>query len=135
MGLRDAVESCLRKYSDFGGRAPRSEYWYWTLFIALGILAGFVALAILDALLGEKVGVAVMAVLAIIAALGLILPSLAVTVRRLHDTNSSGWWYLVSLVPYVGGLIMFVWCCIKGTPGQNRFGPDPLQPDVTEVFS
>ena len=135
MRLREAVNSCLRKYGDFEGRAPRSEYWYWALFIALVMLAGFVAMAILDALLGERVGTAVIAVLAIFAGLGLIIPSLAVTVRRLHDTNSSGWWYLLSFLPYVGGLVLFVWCCIKGTDGQNRFGSDPLQPDVSEVFS
>lgn len=135
MGLRDSVKSCLSKYSDFQGRAPRSEYWYWGLFIALLALAAFVSMAILDALLGDRIGTAVVAVLAIFAALGLILPSLAVTVRRLHDTNSSGWWYLVSFIPYIGGLVLFVWFCIKGTPGENRFGPDPLQPDVSEVFS
>lgn len=135
MGLSDAVKSCLHKYGDFKGRAPRSEYWYWTLFISLGTLAGFIAMAILDALLGERIGTAVMALVAVFAALGLIVPSLAVTVRRLHDTNSSGWWYLLALIPYVGSLILIVWYCIKGTPGENRFGPDPLQPDVSEVFS
>jgi uncharacterized membrane protein YhaH (DUF805 family) len=125
----------LDKYSDFGGRAPRSEYWYWTLFIALLVFAGFVAMAIFDALLGDQIGTVVAGILYIFAALGLIVPSLAVTVRRLHDTNSSGWWYLLALIPYLGGTIMFVWCCIKGTNGENRFGPDPLQPDVSDVFS
>jgi len=135
MGLQGAVRSCLRKYGDFNGRAPRSEYWHWSLFIALLMLAGFLALALLDAILGDRVGTALIAVVAIIAGLGVLVPSIAVTVRRLHDTNSSGWWYLLSFIPYIGGLILFVWFCIKGTPGENRFGPDPLQPDISEVFS
>lgn len=66
--------------------------------------------------------------------LGFFLPTLAVGLRRLHDTNASGWWYLLAFVPYVGGLIMLVWFCIPGTKGENRFGHDPLAPGLAEAF-
>ncbi len=85
------------------------------------------------ALGGDTAGMA-FGILAVTVGLGLVLPSLAVTVRRLHDTNSSGWWYLLVPLPYVGGFIVFAWCCIKGTVGTNRFGPDPLAPDLVEAF-
>jgi uncharacterized membrane protein YhaH (DUF805 family) len=135
MGFRGAVSSCLTKYADFQGRAPRSEYWFWGLFIALLAAIGFVAMGVADVVLGGNSAGIIFGILAVVTCLGLLLPSLAVTVRRLHDTNSSGWWYLITLIPYLGGLIMIVWYCIKGTEGENRFGPDPLQPDVSEVFS
>ncbi len=135
MGFREAVKTCLSKYSDFEGRAPRSEYWYWGLFISLAVGAGFLAMAIADVVLGGNTAAVIFAIIAVVAGLGLFLPSLAVTVRRLHDTNSSGWWYLLTAIPYVGGLIMFVWFCIKGTTGSNRFGPDPLEGDTADAFS
>jgi uncharacterized membrane protein YhaH (DUF805 family) len=135
MRLREAVRSCLTQYANFQGRASRSEYWFWTFFVALLVTAGFVAMGIADVIVGGNSAGIIFGILAVIAGLGLFLPSLAVAIRRLHDTNSSGWWYLLVLLPYVGGLIMFVWYCIKGTDGENRFGPDPLQPDISEVFS
>jgi uncharacterized membrane protein YhaH (DUF805 family) len=135
MRFRDAVKSSLTQYAVFNGRASRSEFWYFGLFVGLGVAAGFVAMGIADVVLGGNSAANIFAVVAIFAILGMFLPSLAVAVRRLHDTDSSGWWYLLYVIPYVGGLIMFVWFCIKGTSGPNRFGPDPLQPDVSEVFS
>ena len=134
MGFTRAVTACLGKYATFQGRASRSEYWYFTLFIGLLVLIGFLLMAIGDATLGGATAGVVFGILAVVAGLGLLLPGLAVSVRRLHDTNSSGWWYLVAFIPYVGGLILFVWYCVKGTAGENRFGPDPLAPDLAEVF-
>jgi uncharacterized membrane protein YhaH (DUF805 family) len=127
MGFGQAVKTCFSKYADFHGRAPRSEYWYFVLaLVLLGVAVGLVC-----GLSGSKtaifIGIGLMA-------LGAFLPSLAAQVRRLHDTNSSGWWVLVGFIPYVGGLIMIVWYCIKGTAGENRFGPDPLNPDTVEAF-
>jgi uncharacterized membrane protein YhaH (DUF805 family) len=127
MGFGQAVKTCFSKYVDFHGRAPRSEYWYFVLFYALVMLATAVA----GFLLG---GTRLVIVGPILVLLAIFLPSLAVQVRRLHDTNAAGWWILLAFIPYLGGLIMIVWYCIKGTAGENRFGPDPLQPVAMDAF-
>jgi uncharacterized membrane protein YhaH (DUF805 family) len=128
MGFKQAVTTCfIRKYVDFRGRASRSEYWYFVLAnFLLGVAVGLVC-AIVAGKSAVFVGVGLMVLV-------IFLPSLAAQVRRLHDTNSSGWWVLLGCIPYVGGLIMVVWYCIKGTAGENRFGPDPLNPDTVEAF-
>lgn len=129
MTFKEAVISCYRaKYADFTGRAPRSEYWFFVLSYFLLLIA----VAAVCALLG---GTTLLWIGLGIGWLGLLLPTLAAQVRRLHDTNASGWWMLMALIPYIGGLIMLVWYCIPGTKGENRFGPDPLQQDVAEVFT
>jgi len=121
----------LQRYADFQGRARRSEYWLFTLFI---FIAAFVASIIDTVVFGGEAPVLVG-----ILALGLIIPSLAVTVRRLHDTDRSGWWYLIAFLPLIGGLIIFIFSVLDGTPGPNKFGPDPKGRGVTvdhgEVFS
>jgi len=101
MSLVDAVRSGLSKYATFEGRALRSEYWYFVLAL---ILATVVA-EILDA----------------IVALGTIVPSIAVACRRLHDTDRSGWWQLITFVPLIGTIVLIVWLASQGT-GDNRFG-------------
>jgi len=120
MGFKDAVISCYQKnYVGFTGRAPRSEYWFFVLsYVLLATAACVIAI-----MLGG--GSAIFAALGLVF-FGILLPSLAVQVRRLHDTNASGWWLLLALIPYLGGLIMVVWFCIPGTKGENRFGADPL---------
>jgi uncharacterized membrane protein YhaH (DUF805 family) len=132
MGFKEAVMTCCRtKYADFSGRASRSEYW----FFLLGYLLMLTGAAAICALLG---GATLLWVGFGIGWLALLLPALAAQVRRLHDTNASGWFILLGLIPYAGGLIMLVWYCIPGTKGDNRFGPDPLQGDreqVVEAFS
>ena|SRR6185312_7840744 len=135
MGFTEAVRSVFNKYGDFSGRASRSEYWFWTLFVMLLFAAGVIVMSVTQTLLGEIAANIFLGIAAIAGLFLLVIPSLAVSVRRLHDTNSSGWWYLITLVPYVGGLILFAWFCIKGTVGDNRFGPDPLQGDVAEAFT
>jgi uncharacterized membrane protein YhaH (DUF805 family) len=135
MGFGEAIKSCWGKYAEFHGRAPRSEYWYWFLFMLLTIVAGIIAWGISSLVLGRTIATVIFLIVAVFWALAMLLPSLAVAIRRLHDTNSSGWWYLVTFVPYVGGWVMIVWYCIKGTPGENRFGYDPLQEDAAEAFS
>lgn len=129
MGFKEAIISCVQKnYVGFSGRAPRSEYWFFVLFYVLALCAaGLVG--------GVAGGVTGATLLAGIVVLATFLPQLAAGVRRLHDTNCSGWWYLLAFVPYIGGVIMLVWFCIPGTKGENRFGADPLQQDVAEVFS
>jgi uncharacterized membrane protein YhaH (DUF805 family) len=116
MGFGAAISTCFRKYVDFGDRAKRSEYWYWTLFSI--ILSIFVS--ILDAIEFGKI----FAAFSLVASLGLLLPTLAVTVRRLHDIDHSGWWILIGLVPLIGIYVLLLFACRRGTPGPNRFGSD-----------
>ncbi|MES3030408.1 MAG: DUF805 domain-containing protein [Pseudomonadota bacterium] len=128
----------IRKYADFSGRARRKEFW---LFALLVLLIEIVFMALLSAVGGQDLLMgypasanvpmngAVMAVaLAHFAVmLALLVPSLAVTFRRLHDTNRKGWWILISFIPLIGALVLFVFYLLDGTPGANRFGPDPKQ--------
>jgi uncharacterized membrane protein YhaH (DUF805 family) len=111
----------LKKYAEFSGRAQRAEYWYYVLFY---LLITFV-LSIIDGMAGtfdDDSGVGILSGLFI---LGTLIPSLAVTVRRLHDTDRSGWWILLNLVPLVGGVIVLVFTCLDSTPGDNKYGPNP----------
>lgn len=117
MGFVDAVKSFFRRYVDFSGRSSRSEYWW----AQLGLILIFIVLGLIGGLLGETVGSLVLG----IAYLAIIIPVIAIGVRRLHDLDKSGWFYLLALVPLVS-LILLVWFCMKGTDGPNRFGPDPL---------
>jgi uncharacterized membrane protein YhaH (DUF805 family) len=123
MSFTAAVRSTLSQYVGFGGRARRSEYWWFFLFL---VLVGIVT-SILDIALGtdfEGSG-ASDGLLNLIASLALCLPSLAVAVRRLHDTDRSGWWILIGLIPLVGAIVLLVFFVQDGTPGPNRFGPSP----------
>ncbi|WP_250471284.1 DUF805 domain-containing protein [Caballeronia sp. GAFFF1] len=120
MGFSETVRVALiRKFATFNGRARRSEYWYFQLFA--GIVAG-VAMVLMGI---NEDSLAVISLVTIVV-LALFLPSLAVTVRRLHDTGRSGWFYLVAFVPLVGGILVFIWTCSRGTEGVNRYGSDPL---------
>ena len=102
MGFTDAVKSCLQKnYVGFKGRASRSEYWYFALFVGLLFLTGFLLMGVGDVIIGGSTAGVLFGILAVVGGLGLLLPGLAVTVRRFHDTNSSGWWYLLALLPYI----------------------------------
>jgi uncharacterized membrane protein YhaH (DUF805 family) len=120
MGFTEAISSGFKNYVNFSTRAARSEYWFWTLFV---VLVSIVT-NILDALIvGTGSG---FAPLSTIASLGLLLPGIAVSIRRLHDLDRSGWWLFIVLIPLVGAIILIVWYCTKGTDGPNRFGSDPL---------
>ncbi|HEU5271777.1 MAG TPA: DUF805 domain-containing protein [Jatrophihabitans sp.] len=114
MSFADAVRTVFSKYATFSGRARRSEFWWFTLFAAIL----YIVVGIIDA-------VAKNAVLGAIVALALILPSLAVTVRRLHDTGRSGWWILIGLIPFVGAIVLLVFECQDSQPGSNNYGPSP----------
>lgn len=116
MDFWQAVRTCFSKYATFGGRAARSEYWFFTLFT---FLVG-VVLAFIDQALDVE------EVLSGIFGLAILVPSVAVAVRRLHDTDRTGWWYLLILAPVVGVIVLIVFFATKGTEGPNRFGPDPL---------
>jgi len=112
VGFVDAIRICLGKYVDFNGRANRPEYWYFYLFALLFVFA----IAFLEGLFG------IPGFLSTIATLGLTLPYIAAGVRRLHDTDRSGWWYLIGFVPFIGFLVLIVFWCQRGTQGRNRFG-------------
>ena len=110
----------LQKYADFGGRAPRAEYWwYYLLYIVLFIVA-----TIIDSLIGSKLFLNY-GWLSVLLGLGLLIPTIAVGVRRLHDTDRSGWWLLIGLIPLIGAIILLVFFVSAGTVGENRFGEDP----------
>jgi uncharacterized membrane protein YhaH (DUF805 family) len=111
----------LRKYAVFDGRARRMEYWMFVLINCLIV----VVLSVVDTVvglfsLGNSVGA-----LTGLYWLVVLVPSVAVTVRRLHDTDRSGWWALLALLPVLGTIVLFVFCVLDGTPGPNRFGENP----------
>lgn len=106
----------LKKYAVFSGRARRKEYWMYTLFVV--IIA--IVLAIADYALGSQV-------LGLIFNVAILLPSLGVAVRRLHDTDRTGWWILISLIPFVGTIILLVFLCSDSKPGENKYGPNPKE--------
>lgn len=120
------------RYFDFSGRSRRMEYWMFQLFIVLVYIAWFILLAIsagggdLESA-GSNVLGGILVIALVIFALGTVIPNLAVTVRRLHDTDHSGWWILISFVPIIGALVLLYFTLIEGTRGTNRFGPDPKE--------
>ena len=125
MGFTDAIKSGFQKYIGFSGRAARSEYWYWVLFI---VLLQIVAWLIDMTLFGfNTTGVNPIGSLLSLATL---LPGLAVSVRRLHDIDRVGWWIFLALIPIIGAIVLIYWACLRGTVGANRFGPDPLEGKV-----
>jgi uncharacterized membrane protein YhaH (DUF805 family) len=122
MDFMTAVKTCFSKYATFSGRASRSEFWWFVLF---NLLVSIV-LAIIDAAI-FGVGEQGTGPLGAIYSLAVFLPGLSVTVRRLHDTDRSGWWWWIILIPLVGFLVLLWFLVTAGTPGTNRFGPDPLR--------
>jgi uncharacterized membrane protein YhaH (DUF805 family) len=111
----------LRQYADFSGRARRTEYWMFALFsTVIGIVLG-----VLDNLLGLSFMSGSTGWLSLLFSLAILLPSLAVGVRRLHDTGRTGWWLLIGLVPLVGLIVLIVFFVAPGNPGANAHGPDP----------
>jgi len=138
MDFTTAIKTCLRKYADFQGRAPRSEFWYFRLFYALVVIGGFLLMGIVAGAAGSDSGGGASSLVAIVVILfmfAMFLPDLAVTVRRLHDRDMSGWWFLIAFVPF-GGIVLLVWFCMKGTDGENRFGSDPFGvPSAASVFT
>ena len=120
----DIYKSVLtEKYADFTGRARRAEYW-WFVLVNFGVLFGisvvsFILASSNDSLAGLGV------IIYVVYGLGVIVPGLAVAVRRLHDTNKSGWMLLIGLIPLVGSILLLVFYFTDGDPGTNRFGPSP----------
>jgi uncharacterized membrane protein YhaH (DUF805 family) len=113
MTFTEAVKAVYSDYANFSGRARRSEYWWWALYM---LITG-VVLALIDG----------GGVLSGLWSLAHLLPGLGVAVRRLHDIDRSGWWFLVGLIPLVGAIVLIVFFATRGTPGPNRFGEDPIR--------
>lgn len=122
MNLTQAIKSVFKKYAAFSGRASRSEFWYWQLFC----LVFSIVSSVLDALVFHASSPGSFQPISTIFMLIIFLPSLAVSVRRLHDVDRSGWWLLISLT-FIGFFFpLLYWDVKKGTEGDNRFGSNPL---------
>ncbi|MEO8722679.1 MAG: DUF805 domain-containing protein [Sphingobium sp.] len=126
----------LRRYADFSGRSCRKEFWMFTLLNFL-ILAGIFIAMFLFAGMGNMQAsqgffglTGVFISMACIYGLAIIIPWIAVQVRRFHDQDKSGWMVLLNFVPYVGGIIVLVFMCLEGTKGENSYGPDPRSDDM-----
>ena len=107
----------LKKYAVFSGRARRTEYW---MFMLVNVIAGII-LGVVDAILGTG------GVLGAIYGLAMLIPGIAVGVRRLHDTSRSAWWLLIGLVPLIGAIVLVVFALQDSTPGPNAWGPNPKE--------
>lgn len=118
-----AVTTCLRKSLTFSGRASRSEYWWFVLFMLLALIVPMAAV-LASGLDPETRNLALRAV--VILQLLLVVPECAVATRRLHDIGKSGWWQLIYFVPLIGPLLLLWWALRRGDSWTNRFGPDPL---------
>ena len=113
----------LKNYATFSGRARRKEYWMFFLISALISIV----LTLLDILLGTYSMEYEAGLFSGLYSLLILIPSIAVVVRRLHDTDRSGWWILISLIPLIGVIVLFVFICLDSQPGTNRFGANPKE--------
>lgn len=115
----------LKKYAVFQGRARRKEYWFFVLFnIIASVILNFIDRAI--GLYSAENGVGV---LGGIYSLAVLIPAIAVTVRRLHDTGRTGWWILIAFVPVIGWIVLLVFMLLDSQPGDNQYGPNPKAGD------
>lgn len=114
MDFMTAVKHVFANYANFQGRARRSEFWWFMLF---NLIVNVVA-SVVDGAIGLPIA-------SLAAMLGLLIPGLAVTIRRFHDTGRSGWWYFILLVPLVGLILVIYWFVQRGTVGPNEWGNDP----------
>lgn len=114
-GILDWFKKALRNYTNFSGRARRKEYWYFVL-VQMGLI--IVAMILDDIIFNSETGL-----FYIVVALGLFLPGLAVTIRRLHDTSRSGWWFLLSILPLIGSIVLLVFLASDTKLETNQWGP------------
>jgi uncharacterized membrane protein YhaH (DUF805 family) len=123
VNFTQAITSNFKRYVDFSGRSARSEFWWWTLFVFVINCVFQLLEMIVGGPLSSMYGI--VSGLSLLVSLGLFLPGLAVTIRRLHDTGRSGWWVLIALT-IIGLIPLIIWYATRGTVGDNQYGPDPL---------
>lgn len=129
MDFQTAIRRCLQNYATFSGRAQRAEFWWFWLFgILVSTVTALIDLWIFDRPNGEGW-------VSALAGLALFLPSISVSVRRLHDIGRTGWWWWLALIPLIGWIVLLVWYCQRSEPGANRFGPDPLGREVVRPMA
>ena len=116
MDFMTAVRTVLGKYADFSGRSRRSEYWFFSLAVAIAYVVTLILTAV-----ARPLGL----LLLIVLVLGALIPTLACGVRRLHDTGKSGAFLLLGFIPVVGSIILLVFYVMDSTPGDNQYGPNP----------
>ncbi len=116
----------LKKYAVFSGRARRKEFWMFFLFNGIIIFALVAAAMAGGSIAGGSEGLMFLFILLyMLYVLAMLIPNIAVSVRRLHDTNRSGWWLLIDLIPFIGGIIILMFMMENSQPGENRYGPNP----------
>lgn len=122
MTFIDSIKSCLDKYATFRGRAPRSEYWWFWIFYVLTEFVTMIVFGFIGYLCGDVAGMMIAGYIgAFLSSLMLFLPMLSVFVRRLHDTNHSGWWYFIAFVPLIGGIWLLV-LLLTDSDEENEYG-------------
>ena len=114
MTFSESVSTCLKKYFVFEGRASRSEYWWFQLIVSPSYL--------ISTIIENEIGYFFLGI-----TLFTLIPAISAGVRRLHDTNRSGFFLLISFIPFIGGLVLLFFLIPEGTKGKNRFGPNPLK--------
>ena len=114
MTFSESVSTCLKKYFVFEGRASRSEYWWFQLIVSPSYFVSII--------LENEIGYFFLGI-----TLFTLIPAISAGVRRLHDTNRSGFYLLISFIPFIGGLVLLFFLIPEGTKGKNKFGPDPLK--------
>ena len=114
MTFSESVSTCLKKYFVFEGRASRSEYWWFQLIVSPSYF--------ISTILENEIGYLFLGI-----TLFTLIPAISAGVRRLHDTNRSGFFLLISFIPFIGGLVLLFFLIPEGTKGKNRFGSDPLK--------
>ena len=138
MSFMESIQTCISKYATFSGRAQRSEFWWFMLFL----LIAQIVLGLIDSMIFPPTEVMNMASsmqdgmsfsfsyqpqpITAIFLLAMLLPNIGVGVRRLHDTGRSGWWLLIGLIPLIGLIVLIVFFASAGNNGDNEYGPDPL---------
>ncbi|AVG23476.1 aminopeptidase C [Pontimonas salivibrio] len=134
MSFGQAVSSFFSNYANFQGRTQRSGYWWVVLFLVLvSFVLWFVDLQLFAGLWSQDLLDQGSGPLSIVFGLAIIVPVIALGVRRLHDTNRSGWWVLLGFIPIIGSIVLFVFYVLDSTPGDNQYGPNPKGVDVGGV--
>lgn len=126
------LDTLKHRYADFSGRASRSEYWYFVLFSMLSFFALMMVSMPLSFIGSSDFPILSIGVLGLFG-LGIFIPSIAVTIRRLHDVGHSGWWYLLSLIPLLS-IVIFIFTLLESQAGKNKWGPNPWEVDSDDAY-